>query len=227
MIRTALFTLIPFLAASVAAQATPIFGTVTFTCDGSFANCAGSGTGTSSGNTALLSATESDNGWSLSNNSATLQWFGTGSGTLPSSSNPMPISWDFSIAPNTPSGGTVSFSWELIVILNNTPTANGSGGTKIYDSGMSTSTTNSQLNVGSGSMNLNQGVLAGTTLGNWDAELFVSFQPTVTGNGVTITTAGTGVDLNPAPSPEPSTWGMAGGCLLFAWAVARRKLRRG
>lgn len=210
LLRTTLWILIPLLAATVAAQATPIFGSVTFTCGDSYTTTcvAGlTGGGTSSGGGVTLTTSESATGWTSGSNN-TLTWSGTGSGSF--TSNSMPVSWDFTIAPY---GGPVQFQWDLEVIL---------GGTTVYNSGMSAPfSTGTQVSIGNSTMNL--GSL--TTLGSWEAVLLVSFVPGTTGNGVTVTSAGTGIDLGPVP--EPSTWGMAGGGLLFALTMATRKLRRG
>ncbi|HMD70023.1 MAG TPA: PEP-CTERM sorting domain-containing protein [Bryobacteraceae bacterium] len=218
LLGTTVWFLIPLLAATFAAQATPIFGPVTFTCAGSYTACVAgyTGGGTSSGSSTVLTTSESDAGWSLGGNTNTLIWYGTGSGSVTST---LPISYNFTIAPY---GGGVTFQWELEVVLNSSPNPTSGNGTVVFDSGMSGTSTTSQTINAAGTMNLG----SISTLGAWEAELILSFQPTTTGNGVTVTTVGNGIDLDPAPVPEPSTWGMAGGGLLFALTMASRKLRR-
>lgn len=214
-LRTAVLILIPLLAAAVAAQATPIFGTVTTSCSGgSVPTCSGSMSGGASGvGAAVLTASESNTDSTVVLTDATLQWYGTGSGSLTG----LPITWDFLISPD-PGSAVVSFMWQLEVFLNSSPLPTSGNGSLIYNSGVSSQSAAPQTIVGSANP-----AVSGT-LGNWDVELLVYFTPAVAGNGVTITTQGNGIVLD--PMPEPSTWSLAGGGLLFALGIANRKLRR-
>jgi len=232
-IRTALMILVPLLVASVAAQATTIpydFGaSVAFTCATSIGSCAvgGSGGGTTIGSTgayptgtpgsANLYATEQARSTSTAGGNITLTWSGTGD---PAGSDDLyptvPVSWDFSISPV---GGTTAIQWYLELVLNP-----GASQVTTNVSGLQTQVIG-QPDIGS--FNSPTGTLNGQSLVAWQAILVVdwSYDGDSDGNGAAVSIpAGTGLELGTVP--EPSTWGQAGGGLLFALTMACRKLRR-
>ena len=225
-VRTALLTVIPLLMASVAAQAFPMpyeFGTsVTFACVGTdLVNCSGGGgggiltpsVGSAGGGAQLyVNPPETYTEPSLSGGDFTVTWSGSGDGLLLSS---MPILWDFSL---TPVGGSASIQWDLQFVLN----PGGPSQTVLFDSGLSLVSRG-----GTFTGSANPPTVSGTAMGTWEATLTVEFAAQRDG-GTKVTVSepsGNALDLGSAV-PEPSTWGQAGGGLLFALMMAARKLRR-
>jgi hypothetical protein len=217
-------TVIPLLMASVAAQAFPMpyeFGTsVTFACVGTdLVNCSGGGgggiltpsVGSAGGGAQLyVNPPETYTEPSLSGGDFTVTWSGSGDGLLLSS---MPILWDFSL---TPVGGTASIQWDLQFVLNP-----GLSQTVLFDSELSPAS-----GGGTFTGSANPSTVSGTAMGTWVATLTVEFSQRDGGTKVTVSEpSGNALDLGSAV-PEPSTWGQAGGGLLFALMMAARKLRR-
>ena len=238
-VRTIILTSILLLAVSVAAQANNLYdfgSTVTYGCDGSGAGCTGgSGPGGSTGaGTATLINGSTPGGATLyttpdavyiisvTNGDVSLAWYGSGDGTVPTS---IPVSWDFSI---TDVGVGTTVNWELQYVLGDTPQSGGAlptGGTPIT---VASAIGQSQGSTISGVSSVNPGGLAGTTMGNWEVLLTVFPSSTSGGNNTTVTVplGSGGIDLGSSVVPEPGTWSMAGGGLLFALMAASRKLRR-